>query len=451
MNLEYILFGAGDIGIRAYKILGKRLVGYFADNFKCGTELYGKRVLSFEEMLQKAGKYQIMITSDDYIDALEKQLRDAGMDNYLIFNRRSTIEMKEFLPKYNYLYNTKYMDYTDILLNYQIHRYSRIVIYGVNKYLGNLLLELAIQSALDNVVAIIDPDMHEKYVHGIPVMELDDVRDGIDCMIINKKRTESGIRDELGNSGFAIVDIYDIDKFIFYNRHPELEQFHNIHEGKRAFILGNGPSLTLADLEVLQENHEICFGLNKIHKIYGLTSWRPDYICMSDARVISACESELDKIISDSIVFMADRFFYSNKVHFCLDKVQYVHLKSEYYDPNLPGFSDDITEGVFWGASVTYDLTLQIAAYMGFKEIYLLGIDHNNVGTVTDSRNHFISDYFNEEEKEMYKGVTANFEAMDLAYRKAEIYSREHGFRIYNATRGGQLEVFERVDFDTLF
>ena len=141
---------------------------------------------------------------------------------------------------------------------------------------------------------------------------------------------------------------------------------------------------------------------------------------------------------------MADRFFCSEKVH-------YVHLKSEYYEPNLPGFSEDITEGVFWGYTVTYDLALQIAAYMGFQEIYLIGIDHNNVGAVTDPGNHFIENYFDENDRNVYKNVTANFKGMDRAYQKAEIYSRRHGFRIYNATRGGKLEVFERVDFEKLF
>ena len=105
----------------------------------------------------------------------------------------------------------------------------------------------------------------------------------------------------------------------------------------------------------------------------------------------------------------------------------------------------------FLGYTVTYDLALQIAAYMGFAEIYLIGIDHSNVGAVTDSRNHFISDYFSSEEFNIYKNVTANFRAMNLAYQKAELYSRTHGFRIYNATRGGKLEVFDRVDLDDLF
>jgi hypothetical protein len=42
-------------------------------------------------------------------------------------------------------------------------------------------------------------------------------------------------------------------------------------------------------------------------------------------------------------------------------------------------------------------------------------------------------------------------ELMMNSYRRTEEYSRGHGFRIYNATRGGALEIFERADFDKLF
>lgn len=440
--MKYILFGAGDVGLRALKIIGESAVECFADNIKAGKELCGKRIISFSEMKKLSDQFQVMITSDKYADELERQLQDEGMENYVVFNRRSMEQMKEVLPKYNYLHNTQYMNYTDILLNYKIQDYKKIAIYGTNKYLSYLLLEIAILSDLKYVVGIIDPDIQEKTVFGIPVVDLQD--DCFDCLIINKKRTESGIRDELKGKSYDIIDIYDIDKFIYYNRHPELQRFQNIHAGKRAFIIGNGPSLRPADLDTLHRNKEICLGLNKIHKIYSQTEWRPDYICMTDTRVIGACENELDRITEKSVVFMADRYF-------CSEKVQYVHLKSEYYEPNLPGFSEDIIEGVFLGYTVTYDLALQIAAYMGFREIYLIGIDHNNVGAVTDPRNHFIENYFDQNDINVYKNATANFNGMDLAYRKAEKYSRSHGFRIYNATRGGRLEVFERVDFDELF
>lgn len=440
--MKYILFGAGNIGVQAFKILGEDIVECFADNMKQGLEIYGKRVISFEKMTELSDQFQIMITSSDYAEILEQQLLNAGIENYIVFTRRSKEGMKEVLPKYNYMYNTQYMNYTDILLNYKIHHYKKIVIYGLNKYIGYLLLEIAILSDIRNIVGIVDPEIYEKEIFGIPVTGLND--NEFDCLIINKKRTESNIRDELTEGHFNIIDIYDIDKFIYYNRYPRLQRFKNIHEGKRAFIIGNGPSLVLKDLDVLYENNEICFGLNKIHKIFGYTSWRPQYICMADTRVMGACENELDKIAENSTVFMADRCFYT-------DKVEYVHLKSEYYEPNFPGFSEDITKGVYWGYTVTYDLALQIAAYMGVKEIYLLGMDHNNVGAVTDPRNHFISDYFDKQDAAIYKNVKTNWKAIELAYQKAEIYSRAHGFRIYNVTRGGNLEVFERVDFDSLF
>lgn len=40
---------------------------------------------------------------------------------------------------------------------------------------------------------------------------------------------------------------------------------------------------------------------------------------------------------------------------------------------------------------------------------------------------------------------------MILAYESAKKYVDSHNISIYNATRGGMLEVFERVDFDSLF
>lgn len=38
-----------------------------------------------------------------------------------------------------------------------------------------------------------------------------------------------------------------------------------------------------------------------------------------------------------------------------------------------------------------------------------------------------------------------------MAFEKAKEYADGHGIKIYNATRGGKLEVFERVNFDALF
>ena len=87
---------------------------------------------------------------------------------------------------------------------------------------------------------------------------------------------------------------------------------------------------------------------------------------------------------------------------------------------------------------------MQIAAYMGFSVIYLLGVDCS-YGVV---RKNFVENYISSGFPNPFVN-TKNGEL--LSYRCAEKYSRTHGFRIYNATRGGELEIFEKRDFDSMF
>jgi hypothetical protein len=89
---------------------------------------------------------------------------------------------------------------------------------------------------------------------------------------------------------------------------------------------------------------------------------------------------------------------------------------------------------------------LQAAFYMGFEEIYLIGVDNSGSG-------HFPNNYLNEAEAARF-APSLYLEAhgkSNLAYQKARLYSEAIGVKVFNATRGGELEVFERVDFDSLF
>ena len=124
-------------------------------------------------------------------------------------------------------------------------------------------------------------------------------------------------------------------------------------------------------------------------------------------------------------------------------------MTDDFY-PQLPNFSDDPIKGVYEGLTVTY-MCLQLAVYMGFKNIYLLGIDHNySVEREVDGRvishpsvvNHFYSTDTMENIPQPAKTT--------LAYQAARNYCENHGISIFNATRGGKLEVFQRVDFDTV-
>ena len=101
-------------------------------------------------------------------------------------------------------------------------------------------------------------------------------------------------------------------------------------------------------------------------------------------------------------------------------------------------FSDNAYEIVYDGYSITYSL-IEIAVYMGFKEIYLLGCD---CSYPKGSKSHVVESGF------VDKNAVSNPIRMRVGYKCAKDYADSHGIKIYNATRGGELETFERVDLD---
>ena len=115
--------------------------------------------------------------------------------------------------------------------------------------------------------------------------------------------------------------------------------------------------------------------------------------------------------------------------------------------------STDASLHVASGFTVTY-AAMQLAMYMGYTELALVGVDcdyprivdRTGIRTVHDGPSHF--EGCEQKERLSYGG---NVVAMQQAYENAKRYAQEHGVKIYNATRGGKLEVFERVDFDSLF
>ena len=79
---------------------------------------------------------------------------------------------------------------------------------------------------------------------------------------------------------------------------------------------------------------------------------------------------------------------------------------------------------------------------MGFTQIYLLGVDCNYKKNI--EKNYF----FDEKEKDKYNHYE---DRMIIAYKVAKKYADTHGIKIINASRGGNLEVFDRIDFEKIF
>ena len=241
-----------------------------------------------------------------------------------------------------------------------------------------------------------------------------------------------------------VIPFYDFPYLNDY-KNEELENFRSIYRNERCFLVANGPSLKVADLDTLFRNKEISFGVNFIYKIFPFVSWRPQYYFASEPDVINNEEDELENMDVDHI-FLGDLSlsFFRRKIN---GKISRYHIKWEYDYDNV--FSDDITKGVFGGATTVYH-ALQVAVYMGFKKIYIIGADceYKN-GDGFDKGSHFIPNYADKGKASKKSVLHTNI--IFSAYSSARRYAEENGIEIYNATRGGKLEVFKRVDFDSLF
>lgn len=232
-----------------------------------------------------------------------------------------------------------------------------------------------------------------------------------------------------------------------------IRKFKNRHPGRRAFVIGNGPSLRMADLQKLCDRQEICFASNKIFLAFRETEWRPTYhlvesdvILKESLAEIAACQHQ--RFMSLDALEFADR----------LPDVGY-YRRDFQCNPLRPRFQKRPLGHIYAGYSVLYSC-LQFAYYMGIEEVHFLGVDFNykkpsragvssgrSTYYVSDGeQNHFAADY----KQPGQKWYDPNLEYQRVAFAKARRVYERSGRRLLNATRGGMLDVLERCDFDRL-
>ncbi len=106
-------------------------------------------------------------------------------------------------------------------------------------------------------------------------------------------------------------------------------------------------------------------------------------------------------------------------------------------------------------------MMIEAAIYMGFKEIYLIGVDAT---TSSDKGGNFVANYLTPEirakldvlKKRAIKDYDVNKRRKEIADRQRMVYgqlgkfAKKKGIKIFNATRGGELEAYPRVNFDEI-
>lgn len=234
----------------------------------------------------------------------------------------------------------------------------------------------------------------------------------------------------------------------------KLASYRNRHKGERCFLIGTGPSLKAEDLEKIKNEYSI--GCNMLYKLYDQTAWRPTYYCMTDRVYAKHQSPEMVKYVD--VPIFTPRSTYKRMA----GKSEHMIYVNDIYDYETYKIRGKMLSYCWLKASVMLFM-MELAVYMGFSEIYLLGVDCTNTYT---ANGHFTKDYMKEDTKKAEdqrmkrdlkkKQLTPeemglhNYRRSIEAYGVVNEFAKAHHVHIYNATRGGDLEVFPRVVLENI-
>lgn len=440
MYLKFCLWGCGKRGKSLFRFMQGRGVQAFIDT---NTALHGKLyqgtpIISFETYQEKYRDCIVIITPHIGSEEIE-----------LLLRRQKILYLTtEGLPQE--IIDDGRQDLFRIA-DGQIDKTGTIFLYGLNPFSIFLMDYYAEQQKYPVKI------LPEEYVDPKLIKVLEDAYPG--CIGAVQEAGEQrvyitnaidGRRDlPIKNRGNLYDFLYCIEEY----RNPQIEALKDIHRGKRCFIVGCGPSLRMEDLDRLAERHEISISMNGIFKAFANTKWRPDYYVVGDFAGFEVWCNELERVHDIPYMLVGED---------CLKKavdMKHRPLSNQFIsfhrsltvlsDGHTAGFSKDFSRGAYPGGSIA-NTCIQLAVYLGCQEIYLYGIDHFG-----QQKCHFVDEdqylsplkatVWPDEEKKR------DLQIMEGGYRASKKVLEELNITIRNASWQTQLDVFERVDFDSLF
>lgn len=172
------------------------------------------------------------------------------------------------------------------------------------------LLGIELDSYIDGYI---DKNKKGTYFHGKQVVSIEEMSERNVIILISVASFELFI--EIGS---RLTDLGFINRHsffgseIFFNLIMKWESrrisgIKDVYKGKRCFIVGNGPSLRVDDLDKIK--NEYSFASNKIYKIFDKTMWRPDYYVICDAIYLRESLEEIKSNIKCPIFYAFNTVF----------------------------------------------------------------------------------------------------------------------------------------------
>lgn len=233
-------------------------------------------------------------------------------------------------------------------------------------------------------------------------------------------------------------------------------EYKNIHDGKRVFLIANGPSLANTNLDLIKNEYSIA--MNRISLLYNKFDWRPTYYLFSSTNVKpeKPWAEKWKNSVWDAIDNKKTTSFVASIFKPYIDP--YGNYDVNWFDSmseNKPDVHGNIKESCFSTnvinridkTGTTMNLALQLCLHMGFTEIIFVGADlgwTKDLATNNDP-NHFSKDYTADIPRP-YKANNQMRNVHSLAIKK--IHELNSDVKFYNASAKTVLDVYPIIDFE---
>lgn len=211
------------------------------------------------------------------------------------------------------------------------------------------------------------------------------------------------------------------------------------YAGKRCFVAGTSPSVNLLDLNKL--NNEFVFTVNRGYMLKEKGLMHSTFHVISDTNTFKDEGSKWEEMAD----FSKQLFCYAGM------KAPPVNMDTIYFDyiqyqlNKAMSFQDDLTKPLIAYQSVIH-FAIQIAYYLGFREIYMFGVDLD----FAKNTGHAYQETSGEKEREKTASVV-NAEHMLYGIGKCGEWLSQHGVTLKNASPCGIVDCIERVKYEELF
>ena len=240
-------------------------------------------------------------------------------------------------------------------------------------------------------------------------------------------------------------------------------ELKNRHQGQRCFIVGNGPSVKQQDLRSLRG--ETVFSVSNGYLHEGYEAMAPKYHCVPQITYGRMTQEDVVKWFSEMHEHLGGAELFLNETEaavvkkhrlFAGRKVHYIALRENFDELNGTAVID-IARPVPRVESVPV-MVLMIAMYLGFREIVILGVDHDSWRTGHYSYAFDVKVVANKDPSVTSSGniLTPNYDTFQsLArlwrqYRHLATIAAANDINVFNAGIGGELDEFVRCPLDSL-